>query len=254
MKISFVAAALMGTALAGFAASARADIFHVTFEAPGVQNANTAGLCAALGSGTCVVGTETFDSRASGSTFTTDYGTGGVISGTYTSVQINGADQYGGAGGTGSYPVAFGGTPYNVDLTTTLVSGINYFGFWLSALDDGNQVSFYRNGVDVFDFTPADLIAALGACPGSAYCGNPNSPYHVNGSQLYVFVNFFDTDGTFDSIHFREDPAVGGYELDNHTVGYVTAETGTAVPEPASLALFGAGLLGLLGARRRKAA
>jgi hypothetical protein len=217
-----------------------------------VQSANVVALCAALGSGPCVIGSEGFDARNSMTTFTTDYGTGGVISGTYTSVQINGADQYGGAGGNGRYPVAFGGTPYKVDLTTSLATGVNYFGFWLSALDQGNQLSFWRGGVEVYSFTPADLIAALGACPASPYCGNPN-PSHLgqDSQELFAFVNFFDLNGSFDSVHFTESPQIGGYESDNHTVGYVTAETGTDLPEPASLALLGAGMLGIAAVRRR---
>ena len=236
-------------ALLGFAAAltasgspAKADVFQTTFEAAGVQNANQTALCAANGSGNCKIGVESFDTRTSNTSFTTDFGTGGVINGTYTAVQINAADQYGGAGGTGKYAVAFSGTPYQVSLTTTLATGINYFGFWLSALDSGNQVSFYNGSTLVYTFTPTNLINALGSCSSSnAYCGNPTAAHlGQNSTQLYAFVNFFDTTGTFNSVHFQESPANGGYESDNQTVGFVTSESGTVVSiaEPASFALL----------------
>ncbi len=123
---------------------ARADAFKVSFEAAGVQNASTTALCANTGAGPCTIGVESFDTRASNASFTTNFGTGSAITGTYSGVPISAADQYGGAGGTGKYPAAISTAPYSVALTTTLTTGINYFGFWLSALDSGNQVAFYK--------------------------------------------------------------------------------------------------------------
>lgn len=250
--------------LAGYVASlaittgpARADAFNVSFEAAGVQNANTAALCAGASATSCTIGVESFDTRASGASFTTNFGTGTKITGVYSSTSIIAADQYGGAGGSGKYPVANTNAPYNVALTTTLTTGINYFGFWLSALDPGNQVAFYKNNVLLYNFTPNNLIAALGACSAAnAYCGNPNtaSP-RSNNTQLYAFVNFLDTNGTFDSVRFTENPANGGYEFDNHTVGFATTLSGTnvPVPEPASLGLLAFALAGLSIGRRRPA-
>lgn len=245
------------TSLALTTRPARADAFKVSFESPGVQNASTAALCANTGTGPCTIGIESFDTRASNAGFTTNFGTGTTITGVYSSTSIVVADQYGGAGGTGKYPVANTNAPYNVALTTTLTTGINYFGFWLSALDPGNQVAFYKNNALLYNFTPNNLIAALGACSAAnAYCGNPNtaSP-RSNSTQLYAFVNFLDTNGTFDSVRFTENPAAGGYESDNHTVGFATAVSGTnvPVPEPASLALLAFALAGLSVIRRRPA-
>jgi len=245
-----VAAAVALLAISG--APARADVFQVSYEAAGVQSANQSALCA--GAGVCTIGVESFDTRSNNAAFSTSFGTGGTITGSYSSVQVNAADQYGGAGAVGKYAVAFNSTPYSVTLATTLSSGINYFGFWLSALDLGNQVAFYKGATLVYSFTPSDLIKALGSCSASnAYCGNPNpSKLGQNSGQLYAFVNFMDSNGTFDRVSFQENPASGGYESDNHTVGYVTAVSGTVVgvAEPSTVTVLSIGLLGLLGFRR----
>ena len=141
--------------------AAKADNFVLNYEAPGVQNTTAT---------FSVSGVETFNDQPTGvgPGFTTDYGTGGAITGSYSGangVQINPADVYGGAGGTGNYIVAFGNTPYTLTLTADPMKdpqGINYFGFWLSALDAGNQVAFFKSGVEVGALTPANVIAKLG--------------------------------------------------------------------------------------------
>jgi hypothetical protein len=222
------------------ASAAKADTFFLNYEAPGVQNTTAT---------FSVSGVETFNSRPTGvgPGFTTDYGTGGVITGAYSGangVQINSADVYGGAGGTGNYIVAFGNTPYTLTLTADPIKdpqGINYFGYRLSALDAGNQVAFYKGGVEVGALTPADVVAKLGT--NGPYYGNPNPPFLGDDSgEPYAFINFYDMSGTFDQVVFTEGPAVGGYESDNHTVGFFTHVGG--VPEPSTWAML---LLGFAG-------
>lgn len=238
-----VTAAMM---LAGMAGAAHADVFQLNFESPGVE-ATTATFT--------TVGVETFDTRTAGAGFTTDFGTGGAISATYSAVQIDDADRYGGAGGTGKYPVAFFGTPFALHFTTersVFPHGVNYFGYWLSALDGGNQVAFYRNGTKVGALSPADVLARIGG--NRAYFGNPDAPFAgQNRSEPYVFINFYDTTGSFDEVRFKEDPQRGGYESDNHTVGYYTAIGGTPEPSTWAMLLAGFGLVGG-GLRRRDAA
>jgi len=203
------------------------------------------------------VGVETFESVSTGSgkTYATDFGTGGAVSATYRNLQVNHADQYGGANGSGHYAVTFSSGGYEIDFNG---AGVNYFGFWLSALDANNYVTFYRGGQKLLDFTPADLIAMVGG--NAAYYGNPNTPFRgQNGGEPYAFVNFFDEGGYFDRIVFRQAGG-GGYESDNHTVGlWLTQGTGTMVsttsvtpvPEPGEAWLFGIGGFLVLLARRR---
>jgi hypothetical protein len=269
MKTHYLAVAVAAVSLLTGAAHASVP-FTVSYEgeAPGVQNTTAT---------FSTTGVETFETipLGTGNSFTTDFGTGGAITGTYTNVQINAADQYGGAGGVGKYAVAFGSDPYELRLS----GGVNYFGYWLSALDAGNLVTFFSGGQELFQFRPQDVIDAVNAtATPSEYYFNPNPNFAGQNNQPYIFLNFFDTAGTFDKIVFQETPASGGYESDNHTVGINVINPGLGtnvplnqsnqppipvanvpgVPEPASwaLMLIGVGVLGgsLRGRRRAVAA
>jgi hypothetical protein len=227
--------------------AANADTFFLNYEAPGVERTTAT---------FSIMGVENFDTRSGA--FSTDYGTSGAITGTYSGggLQILPADQYGGAGGAGKYIVTFTGASY----TLTLVNdpsknpdGVNYFGYWLSALDAGNQVVFKKSGVQVGALTPADVLAQVSGQP--AYFGNPNPAFlGQNSGQPYAFINFYDTSGTFDEVDFTQN-MIGGYESDNHTVGFFTKIGGvpSPVPEPSTWVMMGLGFAGLSFAAYRRA-
>ena len=270
MKNTLLVAALI---VGGAGGNAAAATFAVSFEgeAAGVQN-TTATFSTS--------GVETFNNLPAQTypqSITTDFGTSGAgstINGTYTAgsgkgIQINSADQYGGAGGNSNYIVAFENTPYSLTLTSDVKGGVNYFGYWLSALDAGNFVTFYgAGGQKLFTFNPQDVINTVNNTANpSLYYGNPNSAFKgQDGGEPFIFVNFFDTTGSFSKVTFSEVNSGGGYESDNHTVGhYLTMGQGTVVtltnsvsgvPEPATWAmmLLGFGGLGFAGYRRSQKA
>jgi hypothetical protein len=227
--------------------AANADTFVLNYEAPGVESTTAT---------FSIMGVENFDARSGA--FSTDYGTSGAIIGTYSGdLQILPADQYGGAGGDGKYIVVFAGGSYRLMLSndpSKNPDGINYFGYWLSALDAGNQVVFKKAGVQVGALTPGDVLSQVTAQP--AYFGNPNPGFlSQNSGQPYAFINFYDTTGTFDEVDFSQN-MIGGYESDNHTVGFFTKIGGvpSPVPEPSTWVMTGLGFAGLSFAAYRRAA
>ncbi len=261
MRILYPLAALA----AGLAASAAGAVvpFEVSYEseAAGAQNTTTT---------FSAVGVETFSGLTPANdveqTFATNFGGSSVFSGTYTNAEIRDADQYGGAGGSGPYAVTFTNAGYSLDIASTLPQGVNYFGYWLSALDAGNQVTFYSGNRKLFTFRPQDVINAVNATatPGDYY-GNPNAAFAgENTAEPYIFLNFYSNLRPFTRIEFSETPTGGGYESDNHTVGRYLTKSGTLiplnesvvgdVPEPATWAMLiaGFGMVGASARRRRR--
>ena len=207
-----------------------------TYLAATVQNPNFTTTCGTATS--CFYGTETFSNWAGGnftSTFktgtsnfsATDYINGAYTAGGNANWTKAAADQYGGSAGTTPYPELFGKSTiadaYTIILThSASIPGVNYFGIWLTALDAKNNIQFYNNGQLIYTFGSTDLQAALGACSiSNLYCSNPTIPFKgQNPSEIYAYVNFFDTVGYFDQVvlYTANGP---GFESSNHTVAYI---------------------------------
>lgn len=255
MKLSIKTLAVAAAVGALASSNALAANFFITYEAAGVVNTTAT---------FDYKGVENFEGLATGTgqTFTSNYGTDSPafpvkIEGTYKGVEIRSADRFGGANGTGQYAVALrNGSTYELSLSTTPLSkGLNYFGYWLSALDRGNTVTFYDGVTDLGSFDASSVLGAVKSDP--LYKGNPFDPFKgQNSGEPYAFVNFYAAKGvTFNRIVFTEVDFNGGYESDNHTVGYYKETGGVSpIPEPSTYALMIAGLAGVgFMARRRSA-
>ncbi len=185
------------------------------------------------------------------------------------------ADQYGGA--NGSDYVALGAesrssTPVDLNLTRAA----NYFGFWWSAGDVNNGISFYYNTTLLTRITTATIVSLLSAHNGSvtavngatysksSYYGNPNN--RLDANEPFAYVDVFAGGTEFNRIVFDNSGSSGsGFESDNHSVYFgaagpngasVFVENVPAVavngPEPGSLLLSVLGVVGLAAMVARK--
>lgn len=150
-------------------------------------------------------------------------GAGRVVNGTNTGV-------YAAPNGDTSNFFAVGGSTTGVG-TATFSTGnaYNYFGLYWGSIDAFNSVAFSLRGANVGTFA------------GTAF---PPSTGQQTAPNTNEFVDFFFSPGTaYDTVTFST--TTPNFELDNVAFGQV--------PEPASIALLGAGLVGAVGfARRRK--
>jgi hypothetical protein len=190
------------------------------------------------------VTTEAFNSFGTGQYSSLETAVGTLS--TSGSLAIVAADSYGGAGGTGNY-MALGAQSGSGDpVTLTFKGPESYFGFWWSAADANNSVTFYSGSSALASYNDGGTFSF--ATPGGAYYGNPN-----NGSDTgepFAYFNFSGTDGTkFTSVVFSNNGTTGtGFEADNFSVG--------SVPEPSSLVLgsMGSAVCALALWRRRQRA
>lgn len=141
------------------------------------------------------------------------------------------------AGDTSRY-LTVGPTAGN-DIQVTLTEQANYFGFYAGSLDTYNEVSFYLGGSLVDSFTGTQINAV--AFPGTGATGNQN---------LAAYINYYTTDAVqFDRVVFSSSQ--NAFETDNHSFAMATPPG--QVPLPGTVALLGAGMLGLGALRCRLA-
>jgi hypothetical protein len=111
-------------------------------------------------------------------------------------------------------------------------------------------------GVDGSDISDAGSSFFVQFLLGGTALSGFGSPFNVTnsgslntGNQL--FFGYINTGG-FDEVRFSSNSSGDNFGFDNMTVGDVRQVS--SVPEPASFALVGAGLLGLVGVARRRRA
>ena len=104
-----------------------------------------------------------------------------------------------------------------------------YFGFWWSAGDAFNKITFKNDGVEVASFVTADLVDFInnsGTVDTAAYKGNPaysgNQTGHLN--EPFAFVNvFFGSESAYDEIVVASLTEGGAaFESDNHTFSAIS--------------------------------
>ena len=83
--------------------------------------------------------------------------------GNYDHLLVVPADNFGGAGGTGSYMlVSSNFNKASSPTTLTLNKSQRYVGFWWSFGDSNNTVSFYSGGTLIETFTTSDVVNFIG--------------------------------------------------------------------------------------------
>ena len=255
---------LITFAMSAFCLHAASIVAYV--EPPTVQSTSVSG-----------VSTEGFDSLGAGIVTSGFSSTIGLYEGSpSTPFSIVAADQYGGAGGTGNYFAVGAESNSDAPVALLLNNQANYFGFWWSAGDPNNSITFAENGVALATFTTANLVNLLPNSPSGTvtaingsiyntvnYYGNPNSL--LDTTEAFAYVDVIATGLLFNEIIFS-NPNSTGFESDNHSVatgvtGPPLADvivqdvplTADATPEPGTwmMLVLGIGTIGISKKWRR---
>lgn len=182
---------------------------------------------------------------------------------------------YGGEG-QGNY-LSVNGTSATVDIS--FAQGQSYFGFYWSAGDSSNQITFFDQADRVLgQYTTASLVATLQSAyqttltalngqqySSDDYFGQTPSAGAFNPTEPYGYLHFIDptnSQAIYRVQMTRQTPAAGApdgyFESDNHTVASTAPDTTNTplvavetvpVPEPGAAALA---LLAAVGAGMRR--
>jgi outer membrane autotransporter protein len=210
-----------------------AQPFTVTLEAPKIQVSSLFTNPGAFGAAN--VFEETFNELSPGFHSSSFPFAQNSALGSYDHGQIQPADQFGGAGGTGNY-LTVNSTlkPASNPTTLTFSTPQRYFGLWWSAGDANNVLKFYSGNTLLSTFTTSDVINFINSSSNkSQYFGNPNNG--KDSGEPFAFINFFasptDPNLTFNRVVFSNQSSSSGFEQDNDTIaGSYISLSGTAIP------------------------
>jgi len=160
-----------------------------------------------------------FDSQSTGTDGFSK--TNGTTTYTYSSdLEIKNANQWGGAEGSKfiTQEVLESIRSYTINVNEDQ----KYFGFWWSAGDPYNKITFKKDGVAVAEFKTQDLVNFINSSDVTntdSFYGNPafeGGGGHEN--EPFSFVNIFFKQGSYDEIVVATLTAGGSaFESDNHT-------------------------------------
>ena len=134
---------------------------------------------------------------------------------------------------------------FNQTFTISVNESQKYFGFWWSAGDAYNVITFKNKGMEVASFRTENLVDFIdnsGVVSTEDYLGNPNPAYESleNGhkTEPFSFVNvFFNDDSVYDEIVITSEQDDAAFESDNHTFSAVPQVIrGEVIPNNAPVA------------------